>query len=112
RQLQRKRLIRAEPMFRIMNESFRLFVLKAQDQREIADWEIQGKQSSWRTLKFSLIAIGVALAAWLFYAQKDLFQGAIGYVLTLGAALTAIANILGNFKSRAQSAPNAPDTQS
>jgi hypothetical protein len=100
RHLQLKGLVRAEPMLRIMNESFRLFVLNAQNEREIADWEGQGAQSSWRSLKFSLIATAVALAAWLFYAQKDLFQSAIGYVVTLGAAATAIANFLGGFKGR------------
>ena len=110
RQLQRKGFVFTAPMFRIMNESFRLFVLKAQDQREIAEWEQVGAQSSWRTLKFGLVATAVALAAWLFYAQKDLFQGVMGYVLTLGAAVTAIANILGSLRGRLASAPKAPDS--
>jgi len=109
-QLQRKGFIRPLPMFRVMNESFRRFILKAQDQREISEWERQGQQSSWRTLKFSLIAAIIGLAAWLFYAQKDLFQGAIGYVLTLGAAVTAIANVLGTIKGRSANAPKTPDT--
>jgi len=108
-QLKRKGYIRSAPMFRIMNDTFRLFVLKAQDQREIADWERQGAQSSWRNLKFSLIATAVALAAWLFYAQKDLFQGALGYVLTLGAAVTAIANVLGSLKGRPAGVPKVPE---
>jgi hypothetical protein len=94
-------------MLRIMNESFRIFVReRAKNEREIADWEQQGAQSSWRSLKFALIATAVGLAAWLSYAQKDLFQGAIGYVLTLGAAVTAIGNILGSIKGRATKAPD------
>jgi hypothetical protein len=108
RQLQRKGLILSAPMLRIMNESFRLFVLKAQDQREIADWEQQGQQSSWRSVKIVFIATAVGLACWLFYAQKDLFQVSIGYVVSFGAAATAIANVLSGFKGRAGSAPKAP----
>jgi hypothetical protein len=108
RQLQLKGYVRGEPMLRIMNKSFRLFIReRAKNEREIADWEQQGAQSSWRSLKFALIATAVGLAAWLSYAQKDLFQGAIGYVLTLGAAVTAIGNIFGSIKGRA---PKAPDT--
>src|SRR5262249_23274093 len=102
-QLQRKRFIRSAPMFRITTENFRRFVLKAQDQLEIAEWEQQGAQSSWRTVKISLIARVVGLAAWLLYAQKDLFQGAMAYILTLGAAITTIAKALGVFRGRPQS---------
>jgi hypothetical protein len=107
RQLQLKGYVHGEPVLRIMNDSLRLFVRdRAKNEREIADWEQQGAQSSWRSLKFALIATAVGLAAWLSYAQKDLFQGAIGYVLTLGAAVTAIGNILGSIKGRASKAPD------
>jgi hypothetical protein len=90
-----------------MNDSFRLFVLKSQDQREIADWERQGRQSSWRSLKIVFIATAVGLAAWLFYAQKDLFQVSIGYIVTLGAAITAITNGLSGIRSRSANAAKA-----
>jgi len=110
RQLQRKGLIHCAPMIRVMNESFRLFVRGVQNLRQIAEWEMQGGQSSWRSLKIGLLATAVGLGAWLFYAQKDLFQGFIGYILSLGAAITAIANILGGLKGRASSAPKSTDT--
>jgi len=110
RQLQRKGLIRSAPMFRVMNESFRLFVRGVQNLRQIAEWELQGGQSAWRSLKIGLLATAVGLGAWLFYAQKDLFQGFIGYILSLGAAITAIANILGGFMGRASSAPKSAET--
>ena len=108
RQLLRKGIVRATPM-RIMNESFRLFAVNAEDQNEIAEWERQGTQSSWRTVKFSFITAAVALAAWVLYAQKDLFQSAIGYVVTLGAAVTAISNLFGGLKGRSATVPKAPD---
>ena len=107
RQLRRKGLLLCAPMLRIMNESFRLFVLKAQDEREIADWERQGQQSSWRSVKIVITATTVGLAAWLFYAQQDLFQVSIGYVVTIGAAITAIANALSGMRGRAAAALKA-----
>jgi hypothetical protein len=102
-QLLTKELIRREPMLQVMNESFRLFVRDKQDQRQILEWQQQSKQSSWNSLKIALLATAIGLGAWLFYAQKDLFQGVIGYILSLGAAVAAIANILGGLKGRAAS---------
>jgi hypothetical protein len=109
RQLRRKGLVSSRPVLRIMNESFRRFAINAQDHKEIEDWERQGKESTWRTLKFSLITIVVSLAVWLLYAQKDLFQSAIGYVVALGAAVTALSNLIGPFSRRSGTAAKAPD---
>ena len=39
------------------------------------------------------------------YAQKDLFQVSIGYVVTLGGAIAAIGNVLGGLKGRPQKLP-------
>jgi hypothetical protein len=110
RQLQCKGLLSGRPGHRIMNQSFRLFAMKAQDEKEIGEWERQAKESSWRTLKFSLITAAVTLAAWLLYVQKDLFQSAIGYVVTIGAALTAVTNLVGAVRVRSGPAATAPDS--
>jgi hypothetical protein len=110
RQLERKFLIRHKRFLRVMNESLRHFILKTQDKSQIAAWEQQGKQSSWRSLKIGLLAAAIGLAAWLFYAQKDLFQGVLGYLLGLGAAVAAITNIVGGIKGRATTAPKITDT--
>jgi hypothetical protein len=112
RQLLSKHLIRCAPMFKVMNESFRLFVREAKNQRQIAEMERQGGQSSWRSMKIALLATAIGLGAWLFYAQKDLFQGLMGYILSLGAAIAAIANILGGLKGRASNATKSADTGS
>jgi hypothetical protein len=108
-QLQRKGVVRVAPMLQIMNETFRLFTRKAQDENEIAVWEQRAKQSTWRTVKFSLLSTAIALAAWLFYAQKDLFLGAIGYVVALGAAVTAVGNLIGGIRGRPGTPPQSPD---
>ena len=109
-QLRNKGLLTDTPMVRIVNDSFRLFVKNAQDEKEIAEWERQEKESSWRTVKFSLVTIAVTLAAWLLYVQKDLFHSAIGYVATLGSAVTAIYNLVGAVRGRSGAVPKAPDS--
>jgi len=53
------------------------------------------------------VIIGVTLAGWLLYVQKDLFQTTIGYVVALGAAITAISNLFGAFKGRSGPAQKA-----
>jgi hypothetical protein len=110
RQLLTKELICSAPMFQVMNESFRLYIRDTQDQRQILEWEQQSRQSSWNSLKIALLATAIGLGAWLFYAQKDLFQGVIGYVLSLGAGVAAIANILGGLKGRAGNSIKSADT--
>jgi hypothetical protein len=108
-QLRRKGILCTKPMLRIMNESFRVFATKAQDQNEIGEWEREGKESSWRTVRFSLVTIAFTLAVWLLYVQKDLFQAAIGYIVALGAAVAAISNLFGAFRGRPAAAPKGPD---
>jgi len=112
RQLLTRELICCAPMFQVMNESFRVFIRDTQDQRQIVEWEQQSKQSSWNSLKIALLATAIGLGAWLFYAQKDLFQGVLGYILTLGAAVAAIGNILGGLKGRAGSLIKSTDSSS
>jgi hypothetical protein len=110
RQLLTKELICSAPMFQVMNESFRLFIRDTQDQRQIFEWEQQSRQSSWNSLKIALLATAIGLGAWLFYAQKDLFQGVIAYILSLGAGVAAIANIIGGLKGRAGGAIKSADS--
>jgi hypothetical protein len=100
-QLQRKEFVTDETPYRIMNESFRRFVRHVASSFEIQMWQKQEQESSWRSVRLALTTMFLVLAAWLLYAQKDLFQLSIGYIVTLGGAVTAVLNLLGSFKSKA-----------
>ena len=106
-QLQRKELVQNGRGFQIMNESFRTFVLSAPHAAEHRQWELRERESSWYSLKIGFWTLLTATVVWLLYAQRDLFQVSIGYVVTVAGALTAVVNVLGSFRGRAARATDA-----
>jgi hypothetical protein len=100
RQLQRKEFICVKAMYKIMNESFRQFVLSISNSVEIAGWQKQEAESSWRAFRAGIITVFLGLGAWLLYSQKDLFQISLGYIVTLGGAITAIMNLVGTMSGQ------------
>jgi len=97
-QLERKHIIYRDPMYRIMNESFRTFIQSAEHADEIAEWEKFNRQSTWRALRLVMIAAAVGGAVWLFHAQTELFQTGIGYVAAIATLLTAVTGLVGRSK--------------
>jgi hypothetical protein len=100
-QLERKRILYRDPMYRIMNKSFRLFIRSAEHADEIAEWEKSERRSTWRALRLVLIAVVVGGAAWLFHSQAAFFQTSVAYVAGIGTLLTAIAGLVGRSKRSA-----------
>ena len=94
-QLAAKGLIYRDVMLRVMNQTFRHFILSAPSNAELAEWLDLEKQSSWRAMKQGLIVTLIGFGAWMLYSQRDLFQMSLGFVVTLGGAITAIMNVLG-----------------
>jgi hypothetical protein len=105
-QLQRKEFVSTQVPYKVMNESFRRFVLMIASDFEVQLWQKQEDESSWRSVRLGLITMFVALSAWLLYAQKDLFQASIGYIVTIGGAVTAVLNVLGGAKSKSPGIKN------
>lgn len=106
-QLQRKELVRDDKGYQVMNESFALFVLSAPHAAEHRRWELRERESSWHSVKIGFWTLLMAGMVWILYAQRDLFQVSIGYVVTLTGAMTAVVNLLGSFRSRLSRAPDA-----
>jgi hypothetical protein len=94
-QLESKQLIRRKPMYRIINESFRQFVLSPEHSEEMAQWEKLEKQSTWHVVKFGVITIGIGFAAWLLYSQAAFSQNVVGYIAAIATLLTAAGNLFG-----------------
>jgi len=99
-QLQRREFIRRDGMLRIMNESFRRFLISVERPAEISEWERLEQTSAWKALRMGLTTVLLAIGCWLLYAHRDLFQVSIGYVAALGAAVTAVMNLLTNLRPR------------
>jgi hypothetical protein len=108
-QLERKLLIYKAPMYRIMNESFRRFVISPEHADEIANWARQEQQSTWRALRLFLTVVAMGAGIWLLYAQAELFQIGVAYVVAIGTLLTAVTGLLGRSKQAATpTEPSAP----
>ncbi|MBZ5558162.1 MAG: cache domain-containing protein [Acidobacteriia bacterium] len=90
-ELDRRGLITSPRGFRVMNETFRRFVSASTYPNEVAEWETQERQSTWRALKLSLGIAGLLGAVWLFYAQQEFFDSSLAYI---GGSITAATTLL------------------
>jgi hypothetical protein len=92
-QLESKFLIRRTQGYRIMNESFRCFVACTEHAHEIAEWERQEKQSTWRVLRLVIIGLAVTAGIWLLHSQAALSQQLAAYIAGLATLLTAVSTL-------------------
>jgi hypothetical protein len=94
-QLERKSLIFRDPMYRIMNESFRRFIESAEHADEIAQWAKNERQSTWHAFRLVAIAVAIGTAVWVVYTQAALSQAVAGYVAGIATLLTAVTSLFG-----------------
>lgn len=78
-------IVREPSTFRVMNESFRRFVVSHHDAEELADWEAEGSVSVWRQARVPFFTVLAAAGLFLLVTQRQLFNLAIA-VATAGAA--------------------------
>jgi hypothetical protein len=100
-QLERKSLIHRAPMYRIMNETFLEFVKSTEHADEIAQWEKNEGQSTWRALRLVLIALAIGTGIWLLHSQAALSQTVAAYIAGVATLLTAISGLFGRSSRQA-----------
>jgi hypothetical protein len=91
RESMEKRLIIRERHFKIMNESFRRFVMSATPPETIKEWEAEGGRMHWGVARIVLLSV---LLIVLFLTQQEWLAYATGFA----AAVPALLQILGLFK--------------
>lgn len=96
-QLERKQLIYKAPMYRIMNESFRRFIKSTEHQNEMLKWQKRERESTWHAFRNVLIAVAIAVVAWMLYAQATLSQTMIGLIAGSASLIAAIGGLLAHF---------------
>lgn len=100
RDLLRRGLIRRAPALRVMNESFRQFVLGVEDRATIRAWERAGGTSPWAWLRNGVLAVVVVGGVLLFVTQPESYTrwvGLLGALTTIGGGT---ANLLGLFQTK------------
>ena len=98
-----KGLIVRDPAIRIMNESFRLFILSMHMDDELAQCEKKAKvNSNWEALKVPLTIGLLSIAAFLLLTQRELYNSAVPFIGGLAAALPSFLKLLSLFRPGAK----------
>ena len=94
RRLMARGLIRRDPVFRLINETFRRFALSPVCKREVLELEKRTGESPWDRFRrpfFATVAVGVVF---FLATQKQLLDGTLAVAASLTAGLPAVAKVL------------------
>jgi hypothetical protein len=97
RQLMKRGLVVRDPALRLMDESFRRFVISAARGKDIDSWR-QSDGSTWELMKAPLLLILLSVALFLFVTQKEMYNSTLSFVSALTAGLAALFKLLGMFQ--------------
>ena len=89
----RRRLVVMDPNCRIMNESFRRFVLRAERPEVFKKWASEAGASDWSKLKTPVTFAVVALIVFFFATQRELFNQSLGVFAALAASAPAVVRL-------------------
>ena len=100
RQLMRRRLIVRNPQFRIMNESFRRFVLAQAgiSMREV--WEAEAAGSGWGKARVPFATGLVLVGLFLLATQQQFLQTSTGILTAAGVFAAAVLKLIGVVQGR------------
>jgi hypothetical protein len=93
--LMKRGLVRRDPSFQIMNESFRRFVARGMCRHEVRDLEKKANESVWGQIRapFALVLLGVA--AFIFITQRQVFDISTAFFTALATSLPVLFRVLG-----------------
>jgi hypothetical protein len=94
RRLMARGLIRREPVFRLMNETFRRFVLSPACRREVQELEQCTGESPWDRFRRPFFATVAAGVVFFLATQKQLLDGTLAIAASVTAGLPAVAKVL------------------
>ena len=94
RRLRRRRLVRCDPRFRIVNESFRRFVLEAESPEQVERWELPGNASTWAMLRTPLLLLLIVVTAIIVITQQGVFNDTLGVATVATGAVGAVATLV------------------
>ncbi len=94
RLLIRKGIVQREKQrsFRLMNESFKQFVLGAEPSSVVRKWE-QEQEKKWGNVRTPLIIVLLAIAIFIFATQPELFNESIVWITGLAAVVPAVLRL-------------------
>jgi hypothetical protein len=99
RMLMARGLVRREPNFVVMNETFRQFVISASARAEVAMLEQQAT-STWDAIRWPFMVLLIGSLTFFFATQHELFNTALGVLTGLAATLPALVKMASLFGGR------------
>jgi hypothetical protein len=99
RKLMARGLVRRQPNFVVINETFRQFVLSASSRAEVTALEGQAT-STWDAIRWPFLILLIGSLTFFFATQHELFNTALGIVTGLAAALPALVKMASVFGDR------------
>jgi hypothetical protein len=94
RRLARRRLVKLDPSFRLINESFREFVLTAESPDRVTAWEHAHPAESWSRIGVPLYALAATLVGLLVVTQETLLVQLAAVATASAGSLAAIRNLV------------------
>jgi len=99
RMLMARGLVRRQPNFVVINETFRQFVLSASSRAEVTALE-QQETSTWDAIRWPFLILLTGSLAFFFATQHELFNTALGILTGLAATLPALVKMASLFGER------------
>jgi len=96
--LLRRELIVRDHDVHLFNDSFRQFVKSAEKVSFVAEQDKQAQQGSlWQTLKVPILVVMLAIAAFLFVTQQDVFSSSLALVTGITTLVPAMLKVMSMF---------------
>jgi hypothetical protein len=103
RVLMARGLVRRQPHFTLMNETFRQFVLSPQMQSEVDALEEQSS-GAWDVMQWPFLIILIASLGFFFATQQELFKTVLGALTAAATLVPAIVKMATSFGERRSAA--------
>jgi hypothetical protein len=97
-------LIRKNPNFRFLSETFRRFVLWRVSPEEVAAIE-QRSSSAWDAVRLPFLITLLTVSVFFFLTQRELFTTTIAVITALAGGIPAIIRVAGLFERQPQRTP-------
>jgi hypothetical protein len=97
RRLLARGLVRRQPNFVVMNETFRRFLL---DRAEQCDADLPPEPGAWQAIRGPVLVLGTAVVILLFVTQQELFGATEALAAALASGVASVTRISGLFERR------------
>jgi hypothetical protein len=97
--LLRAGLVVRDPNLRIMNETFRRFIVQAVTADQVAAWEAADVHVPWASIETAMITVVVGLAVLLVLTQEQLVSAWTGFVPAIAPAVPTVMRLFASVQA-------------